>query len=427
MRTVCLAWILIFLLSPLSLGQEISLAKLFNDGFTFFQLLRQENGIYRDALRFDGEHIHPASISVTGMGLVTLCIADRMEWISNAEERALTTLETVTGKNPSFLPDRNQTGYFRHWLDLRDGSRAWESEYSTIDTAILVAAANFCRNYFSSKRVDSLVEELFLSIDWSESIADASTGGLFREMKANGEGKAGTVSTPFSEYMLVAWLAWQEEQRKNETGPATALWQNTYADASQLKTKEYQGIPLLTDRDQGFLSHFTLQFCYFLCHEFTHSAAYRHWMERAAEADRLWWAQSLPQEPFAWGLGAGSVGYGYGYHADAIGNNKDRYISPHIIAGFLPVHKKGKQDLTLLLEQGNCLYKLPHTDSAFVLWRKSMEHPNWTAPDIQGIDYASMVLGLAVLPEFAGEDFYAKYNAIPSQGKVNDWHKGTPR
>ena len=43
---------------------------------------------------------------------------------------------------------RNAKGYYRHWIDMNNGEQAWNSEYSSIDTGILVACALFCKNYF---------------------------------------------------------------------------------------------------------------------------------------------------------------------------------------------------------------------------------------------------------------------------------------
>ena len=57
---------------------------LFMNSFEVFNQQRLSNGMYRDAKLFSGADYHPISISNTGMGLISLCIADSMGWIDNA-------------------------------------------------------------------------------------------------------------------------------------------------------------------------------------------------------------------------------------------------------------------------------------------------------------------------------------------------------
>ena len=47
-----------------------------------------------------------------------------------------------------------------------------------------------------------------------------------------------------------------------------------------------------------------------------------------------------------------------------------------------------------------------------VLWRYSLLDPSWRAPEIQAIDFSTMLFGLATLPEHLGNDFFyfRRYN-----------------
>jgi hypothetical protein len=386
----------------------ILLSGIFHGSFELFQLLRNDKGIYRDAARFDGNHFHPASVTVIGMGLISLCIADAMEWIPNAEDMAILTLRSITGNNPPFNPDRNQSGYFRHLIDMQTGERAWNSEYSSIDTAFLVSGALFCKKYFKSSEIDGYTEKLWTSIDWSRSIANPETGEIFREFNADGTGIQGRTTKPFNEYMIVAWLAMNSE--KNAPGTATRLWNNFYINTENLPKKKYQNIDLLTDNHAHYLSHFVIQFTYFLCHYFTTSSQYLQYLRNSRETDKLWWSQINEAQPFEWGLGAGAAKSSPGYYADAIDTNPDSIFSPHIIAGFLPTYAEGSNDLTSLLADGKCIYNLPNAASSKVLWRRSIKVPGWIPADIQGVDYSLMLLGLATLQENLGADFFRKYN-----------------
>ncbi|MEO1712024.1 MAG: T9SS type A sorting domain-containing protein [Bacteroidota bacterium] len=289
------------------------------------------------------------------------------------------------------------------------GAQAWNSEYSTIDSGILTSGALFCKKYFcENDSIAKYADLLWESIDWSKSIQDPTTGGIFLEMLENGEGKPGAVTLPFNEYMIVAWLAMQQEM--DNPGPATELWNNHYADPLNLPTSDYQGISVLSDNPNNFLSSFVFQFPYYLCHHFTTDTDYLAFFDHARRADSLWWENENVGASYQWGLGAGSSNLPGGYHPDAINNNPTHMYSPHIIAGFLPVYQEGAMDLLELYQNGEGIYTLPNANADTILWRKSLDEPAWHSNELQGIDYSSMLLGLASLPEFLGVGFFAEFN-----------------
>jgi hypothetical protein len=82
-----------------------------------------------------GDQSHVASIAATGFGLTAVCIAKDHRWIGAeaARERVLTTLRFLTHAAPQ------EHGWFYHYLDPETGKRAWHSEISSIDTALLLA------------------------------------------------------------------------------------------------------------------------------------------------------------------------------------------------------------------------------------------------------------------------------------------------
>lgn len=47
---------------------------------------------------------------------------------------------------------------------MNTGERAWNSEYSSIDTALMISGALFAKQYFNDPEISSLADELFLSI-----------------------------------------------------------------------------------------------------------------------------------------------------------------------------------------------------------------------------------------------------------------------
>lgn len=367
----------------------------------FYRASRNDKGLYRDRLRFDGAHEGPASVAAVGMGLISLCVGRHIDMTENASGHAKSTVRTLLGLGQS----RNATGFYYHFVDMETGDRAGNSEYSSIDTAILVSGALFAASCLGDDELDSLALQLWESVDWSQAVADPDTGAIYLEMLGDGSGKPGSLTLPFNEYMLVAWLAKLED--RTETGPATELWDRFYASADSLPTSDYGGQTVLTDRPGAFLSSFVIQFPYYLCHPFTTSERYRAFMRNAELADRAWWRQSTEAKDHEWGLGAGSAS-SVGYHADAIDNNPDQIVSPHIIAGFLPIDSSGMSDLERHYTVMSRAVRSINGVDGILLWRYSLSDPLWVPQAIQGIDYSTMMLGLA--SHILGRAFIEEHN-----------------
>jgi len=113
-----------------------------------------------DASPLDDNHRDVGSTAATGFGLTALCIAAERGWIERgaARERARNTLQFFA--NRAF----QQHGWFYHWLDTKSGERRWNSEVSSIDTALLLAGVLTVRQYFHDdseiKRLASKIYEL---------------------------------------------------------------------------------------------------------------------------------------------------------------------------------------------------------------------------------------------------------------------------
>jgi hypothetical protein len=108
-------------------------------------------GLVLDRARLTGEappEGHPshriASSAATGFGLTALCIGAERGWIARdeARRRVLTTLH--------FFAERasQEHGWFLHWMDAATGERRWNSETSSIDTALLLAGVLTARQFF---------------------------------------------------------------------------------------------------------------------------------------------------------------------------------------------------------------------------------------------------------------------------------------
>lgn len=389
-----------------TLSNTDEIVQIIDGTFDLFQFLRNDVGVYADAARFAGPQFHPCSIASVGMGLVSLCIADTLKLIDNAEGLALQTLKAMSGEIAGFSPARNPiNGFFRHWIELNTGARAWNSEYSSIDTGILVSGALFCKKYFANNRdIAVMADGLFNTVDWSAAIANADRGELYMTFDEQGRGELKTL--PFNEYMIVAWLA---KNNPRDNTRARLLWDKHYEQASALPISIYKDIPVLTDSPGNFLSNFVVQFPYYLCHHFTVHQDYLDFLKNAMRADRLWWAETTAPA-YVWGTGAGATGFlDSGYHADNFNSNPGTVCSPHIIAGFSPVDSTVADDIINLWTNNLGVYQAPGSTKKF-LWRFSVGEPEWRALDVQGVDLSTLIFGLAALPSVLGKEFFEDFN-----------------
>lgn len=85
------------------------------------------------------------SIAAVGFGLSGLCIAAERGWQPRAQaiDRAETTLRWFAEKMP------HERGWFYHFVNLRTGAREWQSELSSIDSALLLAGVLTVRQCFA--------------------------------------------------------------------------------------------------------------------------------------------------------------------------------------------------------------------------------------------------------------------------------------
>jgi beta-glucosidase len=108
-------------------------------------------------------HYRVASIAATGFGLTGLCVAADRGWIERAKaiERAQNTLD--------FFANRalEKNGWFYHWMDAVTGERRWNSEISSIDTALLLGGVLSVKNCFGeNKEIARLADRIYRRVDF---------------------------------------------------------------------------------------------------------------------------------------------------------------------------------------------------------------------------------------------------------------------
>ena len=115
----------------------------------FWEQANPDTGIVRDRCNVRTPDKNDlGSIAATGFGLTALCIGEKRGFISHAEarDRVLNTLRFHWKKLP------NHRGFFYHWANINTGERLWDSEVSSIDTAILLCGILTCRQSFRALR-----------------------------------------------------------------------------------------------------------------------------------------------------------------------------------------------------------------------------------------------------------------------------------
>jgi hypothetical protein len=105
----------------------------------FWEQADAGTGIVRDRSKTTGEVARETareigSIASVGFGLSGLCIAADRGWLPRSQviDRARVTLRFFAERMPQ------EHGWYFHFVNLRTGAREWQSELSSIDTALLL-------------------------------------------------------------------------------------------------------------------------------------------------------------------------------------------------------------------------------------------------------------------------------------------------
>ena len=141
------------------------------ESFSYFlHETNPRNGLVRDKTREDW----PASIAAVGMALTADPVGVERGFLIRAQavHRALTTLRFFWGSPQGPQPDATgYKGFYYHFLDMDSGRRAYRSELSTVDTAllmagILTAAAYFQEDTKEEAEIRKLADALYRRVDW---------------------------------------------------------------------------------------------------------------------------------------------------------------------------------------------------------------------------------------------------------------------
>jgi len=139
----------------------------------FWEQASSETGLVKDrcnARKASTDDAIAASIAATGFGLTALSIGDMRGYLSRSEARSrvLTTLRFLRDKLP------NHRGFFYHYANINTGERVWDSEVSSIDTAILLCGILTCRTHFRDTEITLLAHAITNRVEWTWLSEDTS-------------------------------------------------------------------------------------------------------------------------------------------------------------------------------------------------------------------------------------------------------------
>jgi len=401
-RFLC-SFVLVLAASPCLLAQDLNAVR--DDQFNRLKNYAVDailpSGLVRDSLVLDplASSFHPATPDAAGINLIALSALDYLGKLPDGQQRVINILSAYAGQTPGVVPDRSADGHFTHFMNINTGAKAgggWDASYSPIGTALLVAGAQFARNYFQgNSTIGSLTQQLTSSVNFNNAISPALDGGIFLDMTKAGGGGGATVH-PFNEYALVESLALREANNQRALA-VKHLW----FDSDFLPKKNYGPYSTLTDNLSSYAPAFWVQDMHFMSGDFRGKPELEAFFTSQKQADKLYSSSSLGQS-YRYGLTAGVIPNGY--HADRIGDHPFTVFSPEAVAAW--------GDMNTLLSfyaQQN-----PASDPRYRygMVRVSAQQPSWIPTDAGLVDHMFLLFGLV---ESLHPDFFTTYMIPPLQ------------
>lgn len=136
----------------------------------FWENTNPKNGLTLDRVGTDGKQkpkghrsYNIASIAASGFALTGNCIAAERGWYPKDEIKKRTRNALDFFANKAF----NKSGWFYHWMDYETGERRWNSEISSIDTALLVSGVLTVKQCFADdKEIVQLADKIANRVDY---------------------------------------------------------------------------------------------------------------------------------------------------------------------------------------------------------------------------------------------------------------------
>lgn len=154
-----------YLFAGIAPEDDAFLEDLEKSNFQFFwEQADPQTGLVKDRCRVRTEDQSiVASIACTGFALTALCIGQKRGYVSlqDAQNRVLTTLRFLANSMPT------HRGFFYHFAHMKTGERIWDSEVSSIDTAMLLCGVLTCREHFEHAEISRLAIQIVDRVEWT--------------------------------------------------------------------------------------------------------------------------------------------------------------------------------------------------------------------------------------------------------------------
>jgi hypothetical protein len=137
----------------------------------FWEQANPQTGLVKDRCNVIAKDTSlAASIASTGFGLTAVCIGEKRGFVNRTEARSRVTQAL------SFLWHKLPThkGFFYHFANINTGERMWDSEVSSVDTAMLLCGILTCREHFKDETISELAHAIFDRVDWTWLAEDTS-------------------------------------------------------------------------------------------------------------------------------------------------------------------------------------------------------------------------------------------------------------
>lgn len=119
----------------------------------------------------DRDNYDVCSIASNGYALISAAVGAERGWHnrSNALIRARLIAKQTLEKAP------HHKGWFYHFFHWKTGTRVWQSEVSSIDTAIFLSGAIVARQYFKDPTLSASVDAILARVDWNWMLTNGGT------------------------------------------------------------------------------------------------------------------------------------------------------------------------------------------------------------------------------------------------------------
>ena len=376
--------------TPHALDDEAFIELVQQTAFDYFWYeANPQNGLIRDRNTASS----PSSIAAVGFGLSALTVGIDRGWISRSagRQRAHTTLKFL--RDSPHGPEIDATGYkgfYYHFLDMQTGRRAWRSELSTIDTALLMSGVLHAQRYFDQEHseeaeIRAFADALYRRVEWTWMQVDApkishgwmpETGFLPHTWGGYNEGMIlyllalGSPTFPVDE---AAWRVWTSTYAwGRHYGQAFVVFPPLFGHQYSHIWIDFRGLrdAYMRDKDLDYFEN----------------------SRRATLANRAYaidnpmgWADYGEN---VWGLTASDVPQGYRARGAPPAERDDGTIAPTAPGGSFPFTPE--ESLAALRH----MYKTYRTQIWGPYGFKDAFNPsaNWFAPDHIGIDQGAILL-----------------------------------